>query len=93
LKCTLLMCTGKLRAGGEQASEEKVPRTTLGNLQIQPANAPKREKKAPVDTGLKLIMAAGFLIIALIMLGVTMVKYSEALSLSIYGAPQAEGEK
>ncbi len=93
LKCTLLMCTGKLRAGSEQASEEKVPRPTLGNLQIQTANAPKREKKAPVDTGLKLIMAAGFLIIALIMLGVTMVKYSEALSLSIYGAPQAEGEK
>ncbi len=85
LKCTLLMATGKLRPSAEGAGESAAakvapPAPTLGNMQIE--RAPKAKEK--VDTGLKLIMAAGLLIVSLIILGVVMIKYSEELSLRSY---------
>ena len=93
LKCTLLMATGKLRPSAEGANESGAAKIstsspTLGNMQIE--RAPRAKEK--VDTGLKLIMAAGLLIVSLIILGVVMVKYSEALSLRSHtSAEQTQG--
>lgn len=100
LKCTLLMATGKLHAGSDKKPVEggatgvaEGPRSGLENIQIRKAPRKKWQSWAQADTGLKLIMASGLLIVSLIILGVVMIKYSEELSLrSHVPAVQEQGE-
>ncbi len=101
LKCTLLMATGKLHAGANERPMEggttgvgEEPRSGLENIQIRKAPRRKWQSWAQADTGLKLIMASGLLIVSLIILGVVMIKYSEELSLrSHVPAVQGQGER
>ncbi len=84
LKCTLLMCTSKLQApsnaeGPNEGGGEKVPPAPPPLKIMQLEKAPRTKVQA--DTGLKLIMAAGLLIVSLIVLGIVLMKYSEELSL------------
>ncbi len=86
LKCTLLMATGKLRPHAESANESAAAKIapsapTLSNIQIERSPRTRLQSWTQADTGLKLIMAAGLLIVSLIILGVVMIKYSEELSL------------